>query len=364
MPLAPGSSRDIISQNIKEMIAAGRPQRQAVAASLSNARRHPRAEGGLAPDNPPDSALTPKQEDDFQVDLRHAPGYREWFDSFKQRYGEEPDLSPTGDYDTRGAWLHGIKPEPYANDQGFPHWPSTTQDGTWLKKPNHPTHWMQDFMERSGGVDPLDVGVTTPEQGDRYLSAHQGSLVPHKGFGGSMINLPSADPAPPYFARQAMRELYHPGGLIRSPIAGRTDRIPMSVAANAYVLPADVVSGLGQGNTLSGARVLDHVFKSGPYGVGMPRGGGRGSLPRPPAPFHPNTTQAGFAVGGVPHGVDPVQIVAAGGEFIVDPQTVQHHPMLGRGDMKRGHTVLDHFVRHVREKTRTQLGKLPGPRRD
>ena len=46
MPLSPGNSRAVISSNISEMVHAGYPQRQAVAASLSNARRHPRADGG------------------------------------------------------------------------------------------------------------------------------------------------------------------------------------------------------------------------------------------------------------------------------------------------------------------------------
>ena len=39
MPLKSGKSRAVISENIREMVAAGHPQRQAVAASLSNARK-------------------------------------------------------------------------------------------------------------------------------------------------------------------------------------------------------------------------------------------------------------------------------------------------------------------------------------
>jgi len=39
MPLKPGAGRKVISSNIKTEMAAGKPQKQAVAIALSNARR-------------------------------------------------------------------------------------------------------------------------------------------------------------------------------------------------------------------------------------------------------------------------------------------------------------------------------------
>jgi hypothetical protein len=39
MPLKKGKSKKVISENIKEMIRSGHPQKQAVAASLNQARR-------------------------------------------------------------------------------------------------------------------------------------------------------------------------------------------------------------------------------------------------------------------------------------------------------------------------------------
>ncbi len=39
MPLKKGKSKSIIGENIKEMIRSGHPQKQAVAASLANARK-------------------------------------------------------------------------------------------------------------------------------------------------------------------------------------------------------------------------------------------------------------------------------------------------------------------------------------
>jgi hypothetical protein len=45
MPLRPGSSRAVVQNNIREMMAAGHAPKQAIAASLNNARRH--AIGGM-----------------------------------------------------------------------------------------------------------------------------------------------------------------------------------------------------------------------------------------------------------------------------------------------------------------------------
>jgi hypothetical protein len=39
MPLKPGKSKNVINKNIKEMIDAGHPQKQAVAAALNNAQK-------------------------------------------------------------------------------------------------------------------------------------------------------------------------------------------------------------------------------------------------------------------------------------------------------------------------------------
>lgn len=39
MPLLPGKDKKTISNNIKEMVEAGHPQKQAIAAALSKARQ-------------------------------------------------------------------------------------------------------------------------------------------------------------------------------------------------------------------------------------------------------------------------------------------------------------------------------------
>ncbi len=52
-------------------------------------------------------------------------------------------------------------------------------------------------------------------------------------------------------------ETMHVSGLLNSAGPGRTDTINTNVPAGAYVIPADVVSGLGEGNTLAGSAVID-----------------------------------------------------------------------------------------------------------
>jgi len=45
VPLKSGSSRETVSENIRELMHSGYPQRQAVAASLSSARKGKRGKG-------------------------------------------------------------------------------------------------------------------------------------------------------------------------------------------------------------------------------------------------------------------------------------------------------------------------------
>ncbi len=57
-------------------------------------------------------------------------------------------------------------------------------------------------------------------------------------------------------------------GPIHSSVAGRTDHLPVTVSSGSYVLPADIVSAGGSGNTLAGFKVLRRTFGGEPYGSG------------------------------------------------------------------------------------------------
>ena len=51
-------------------------------------------------------------------------------------------------------------------------------------------------------------------------------------------------------------------GAIHSGVAGRTDHLPMHVPSGAYVIPADIISGMGEGNTVAGFKVAKSIFSS------------------------------------------------------------------------------------------------------
>lgn len=168
--------------------------------------------------------------------------------------------------------------------------------------------------------------------------------------------------APPFFVRSEAHELEH-AGMIHSPIAGRTDKIPIGVRSGSYIVPADVVSGLGQGNSMAGANGLNKLLRMGPYGAtGAPAPHAMTPKISPMAMPKP---QKLFADGGdtgdqtLPGQTIPV--VVAGGEFSIPPEKVAE---IGGGSVDHGHSVLDAFVKHVRGKTIKTLKKLPGPKRN
>jgi len=125
-------------------------------------------------------------------------------------------------------------------------------------------------------------------------------------------------------------------GPLVSDVPGRTDALPIDVPSGAYVIPADIVSALGEGNTLAGQRMLKSQFSR----LAKRKRG----MPKPPK----------FARGG------PVPIAAAGGEYVVSDEEAE---AIGGGDIERGHAILDLFVKQVRQGNIERLATLPGPKR-
>jgi hypothetical protein len=136
-------------------------------------------------------------------------------------------------------------------------------------------------------------------------------------------------------------------GPIHSAVAGRTDHLPTHVPSGSYVIPADIVSSMGEGNTMAGFKNIRRMFSGAPYGVGAPYGQTGGMY-----------GQTGHADGG---SVKGVPCVLAGGEYVLAPHEVH---WAGNGDMETGHRVLDDFVKQYRAKTIKTLSNLPPPRKD
>lgn len=113
-------------------------------------------------------------------------------------------------------------------------------------------------------------------------------------------------------------------GPIHSAVAGRTDHLPMNVPSGAYVIPADIVSALGEGNTMAGFEILNDMF-------GVQKAGDEA----------------------------PAEIVAAGGEYVIAPASIARM----WSDVESGHRALDGFVTKFRGETVKTLKKLPGPHR-
>lgn len=168
-------------------------------------------------------------------------------------------------------------------------------------------------------------------------------------------------------------------GAIATGGSGRADTVPMHVPSGSYVLPADVVSHIGQGNSQQGFSVLNAMFAPKPFGAnsgpwGVPLGkGAMGKGPQAPAMPHvnprapvgkpagmPTATPAGPAAhGGTVEGNTPATpIHASGGEYVINPGEVKRR---GGGNINAGHKYLDEFVKQVRQDHIKTLKSLPGP---
>ena len=115
-------------------------------------------------------------------------------------------------------------------------------------------------------------------------------------------------------------------GAITGPTPGRADAVPVDVPEGSYIIPADIVSALGEGNTIAGNQVLKSLFKPKKFK----------SIPRP------------MNRGGM------VAIAVSDGEFALSPEEVQ---------AAGGPQVLDRFVKDIRAAYRKHLSKLPGPKK-
>jgi hypothetical protein len=126
--------------------------------------------------------------------------------------------------------------------------------------------------------------------------------------------------------------------LMSSPVPGRTDALSATPQPGSVVIPADVVSGAGQGNTMAGDQIIRQMLGGGAPLSMSPQMGPQ-QMPQP---------------GGQP--IQPIQ--AAGGEEIVDPAALMR---IGGGDIRRGQQILNDWIMKERQQTIREMQRLPGP---
>lgn len=209
----------------------------------------------------------------------------------------------------------------------------------------------------------------------------RGGPIEHRDMGGPLGM--SLGMASPWWERSQERGMED--GYLHGSTFGRADHLTTTAPGGSYVVPADVISGIGEGNSLAGASAVQHMLNTGPYGT--PLSGGRRGRGPPPAPRAPkginfNVAKGGGVTPGAPlrgQGQDsglgqPVPVKLSHGEFVISPQRVLAFGMSllkkhgGKGHnaklaMKLGHDFLDEWVKFERKKTASKMLKLPGPAR-
>ena len=165
------------------------------------------------------------------------------------------------------------------------------------------------------------LGISPEKARDLVLSGRAGAFE----TGGAVVDA-AMDAA--RSIRRAKGGAVHLGP-ITGDTGGRADKVPMSVPNGAYVLTADHVSGMGEGNTAAGMKKMSELFpKSKPSRMR--------SLP------------------------DAVPILAADGEFVISPEDIIDQ----FGDLEYGHRTLDEWQTSERQRLIETLQNLAPPAQD
>lgn len=206
---------------------------------------------------------------------------------------------------------------------------------------------------------PVGMGTMAGNMGVAPRMMHSGGTA-ERAFGGAgLVKTPTMNPT--WQEKAEARTMTR--GPILSAVPGRTDAHFTHVPSGSYVIPADIVSGHGQGNTLAGSNSLQKMFKMGPYGSAMPHMGGHSTVPRPPK-------LGKLASGGGKYGDHvgkPVKVKLAGGEIVVPPEHVletMERITKRKLTLDEAHRIMDAWILSERKKLRKTLAKLPPPAKD
>lgn len=141
------------------------------------------------------------------------------------------------------------------------------------------------------------------------------------------------------------KDQFHGGGLFRADTPGRTDRLPRSVPADSFVVPAAEVASLGEGNTEAGGKMLEHILS------------GITSAPEKRAD--------GGASG------DKSAVIVAGGEYLIPRDKIVEigrrlraaGKSKARSDLAAGHQWCRDLVLRLRKQELKRLKSAPLPKK-
>lgn len=155
----------------------------------------------------------------------------------------------------------------------------------------------------------------------------------------------------PWEIRDEARHMVQPVKGLVGTTGGRSDKINTNVANGSHVIPADVVSHIGAGNSLAGMTKLGQMFGS--QTLHTPKT----NFPKLPA-APKMLKMPGMAKGGKAEGENEVPCALSHGEVVLSPSVVAK---IGGGDPEKGHRIIDSMILHLRHQAIETLRKLPPP---
>lgn len=280
MPLTKGHSQKTVSHNIAEMINAGHPRDQAVAAALATARKY--AEGG---------SIHPVAKQIFQAIKGHG-GKGHYGIRVDESDGPHAVLQKGETVPKSRIWKNGELTGRTLVGSSAIKLPKT-EEGIHKALDNYgflgnskrqyyygdKVHLIHSLEAPHRGADEGEGVFKNATLVDRWNKDNPGNspVRPNKttfAEGGAPANSKQTEQFP---------HVETHAGPIHSHVAGRTDHLPMHVESGSYVLPADIVSGFGEGNTNAGFKIAKSIFSQPFYSDKKP--GGTGPYAYTPAPY-------------------------------------------------------------------------------
>lgn len=341
-----------ISHNIAEMMHAGHPQDQAIAAAL-NVAREKRGGRVKVHKGPIHSSVAGRTD---HLPMHVASGSYVIPADIISAMGEGNSMAgfkvAKSIFSIKGPYGQSTGHTPYGG-HGLPYVGKAEGGGTTIGATSHPGP--------AGGPVPQAQPQPQPQP-----VAHQSS-----GLAPATSPVPEARPSGQY---TGLLDMINGGGPGRSgdtfeggPFSGALNAIginPVGSGHSSGSSPAQGGSGEGRSFWSYALPIAGGLMGGMPgfmAGSGLYKTLGDTFSPQEEVattttPYA--TTTSEFARGGA---TDGVPIVAAGGEYVVSPEEVEH---IGGGSMDEGHKILDAFVKKMRQKTIKTLQKLPGPKKD